>query len=59
MLAIAFYFIFVLHGLIFVDVLDYIMKDMSDSSKTRLQVIYELKKQGLIESVKDLKRHKG
>ncbi|XP_022340668.2 protein timeless homolog [Crassostrea virginica] len=41
------------------DVLDYIMKDMSDSSKTRLQVIYELKKQGLIESVKDLKRHKG
>lgn len=58
-LAIAFYFIFVLHGLLFVDVLDYIMKDMSDSSKTRLQVIYELKKQGLIESVKDLKRHKG
>ncbi|XP_062584373.1 protein timeless homolog [Saccostrea cucullata] len=41
------------------DVLDNIMRDMSDQSKTRGQIIRELKKQGLIESAKDLKRQTG
>ncbi|XP_061179569.1 protein timeless homolog [Saccostrea echinata] len=41
------------------DVLDNIMRDMSDHSKTRGQIIRELKKQGLIESAKDLKRQTG
>lgn len=43
----------------FVDVIENIMRDMSDQSKTRGQIIRELKKQGLIESAKDLKRPNG
>lgn len=42
-----------------VDVVENIMRDMSDQSKTRGQIIRELKKQGLIESAKDLKRPNG
>lgn len=42
-----------------VDVIENIMRDMSDQSKTRGQIIRELKKQGLIESAKDLKRPNG
>lgn len=41
------------------DVIENIMRDMSDQSKTRGQIIRELKKQGLIESAKDLKRPNG
>lgn len=42
-----------------VDVIENIMRDMSDQSKSRGQIIRELKKQGLIESAKDLKRPNG
>lgn len=42
-----------------VDVIENIMRDMSDQFKMRGQIIRELKKQGLIESVKDLKRLNG
>lgn len=48
---------FILHFI--VDVIENIMRDMSDQSKTRGQIIRELKKQGLIESAKDLKRPNG
>lgn len=50
-------FFFFLHFV--VDVVENIMRDMSDQSKTRGQIIRELKKQGLIESAKDLKRPNG
>lgn len=50
-------FLFFLHFV--VDVIENIMRDMSDQSKTRGQIIRELKKQGLIESAKDLKRPNG
>lgn len=51
------FFFFFLHFV--VDVIENIMRDMSDQSKTRGQIIRELKKQGLIESAKDLKRPNG